>query len=76
MHNCKSEKWIKAGIVLGNDLNAKVKCPECEQVYLRVEDVRNDSNPNELERILLCLSCGSYNILRLKRPYPGGTVLE
>lgn len=60
-------EWIAAGKILSNNPEDKVICPECKKDYLKVQDVKNDSNPNELERYIFCQSCGSKNILRLRR---------
>lgn len=62
-----TQKWIDAGKILANYPEEKVLCPQCGQNYLNVQDVRNENNPLELERIMCCTSCGAKNILRLKR---------
>ena len=60
----KSKKWIDAGIILSKDPKMKVLCPECTQTNLEVQDVRNQLNPNQFERIIYCPTCKAQNILR------------
>lgn len=61
-------RWIEAGKVLAQDASAKVLCPVCQAVVLEITDVRNESNPIELERHMICKACGARNSLRLARP--------
>lgn len=68
MSSNKTMKWIEAGKILAEDPNEKVQCPECEQNNLEVQDIRNESNPIELERSMHCPVCNARNVLRLKRP--------
>jgi DNA-directed RNA polymerase subunit M/transcription elongation factor TFIIS len=68
----ESKRWIKAGSIPSNDPNAKVLCPKCQRNNLIVEDIRCESEPEMLERYLKFTKCGSYNILRLRRPIGGG----
>lgn len=63
-----TKRWIEAGKVLAQDANAQVLCPVCQAETLKVTDVRNESNPTELERHMKCSACGVYNSLRLVRP--------
>ncbi len=63
----KTQKWIEAGKLIADNPEVKVLCPQCEQNNLEVQDVRNEYNSLELERIMYCSNCGARNILRLKR---------
>jgi Zn finger protein HypA/HybF involved in hydrogenase expression len=63
----KAQKWIEAGKLIANNPKAKVLCPQCEENDLDVQDVKNEKNPSELERIMSCSNCGAKNVLRLKR---------
>ena len=63
-----TKRWIEAGKILAKDANAKVPCPVCQAETLDVTDVRNEENPAELERHMLCKACGATNSLRLVRP--------
>jgi len=66
MISIKSRKWVEAGKILSKDPYAQVKCPTCEQDILVVQDVRNERNLDEFERIIQCPICIAYNALRMK----------
>ena len=57
--------WIEAGKTLAVDASTKVLCPECGASHLTTKDIINNSNPNELERLIYCLVCGAKNYLLL-----------
>lgn len=57
--------WIEAGKILAVDTSKKVLCPECGAPHLKTKDITNNSNPNELERLMYCLVCGAKNYLLL-----------
>lgn len=59
--SAKARRWIDAGIILGNDPHAKVKCPECLNADLTVWD--QPLGEDRIERHMKCLSCGEYNSL-------------
>lgn len=64
-----TKRWIEAGKILAQDASAvNVLCPVCQAVALEVTDVRNELNPVELERHMVCKACGAQNSLRLVRP--------
>lgn len=63
----KTQRWIEAGKLIADNPYVKIKCPECEQNDLEVQDIKNKYNPSEFERIMYCSNCGARNILRLKR---------
>jgi hypothetical protein len=63
----KSQKWIEAGKIIADNPNASIKCPECEQDDLVIQDIQNDYETFEIERIIYCKNCGARNILRLNR---------
>ena len=63
----KTQKWIEAGKLIAENPDIKVLCPECEQNNLDVQDITNEHNSSELERIMYCPNCKARNILRLKR---------
>ena len=63
----KTQRWIEAGKLIAENSDTKILCPECEQKNLEVQDIRNEYNPSEFERIMYCSNCGARNILRLKR---------
>ena len=67
MNSEVTKRWIEAGKVLAQDANAKVLCPVCQAETLKITDVRNESNPIELERHMSCTACGASNSLRLVR---------
>ena len=58
-------KWIDAGIILGNNPTAKVTCPECNHNYLDVSDVYI-AGEKSFERFLVCPRCKERSILRMK----------
>lgn len=64
----EATRWIDAGTRLAKDPSAQVLCPRCARDYLLVEDERNPSDNEELERIMRCKNCGAMNVLRLRRP--------
>jgi DNA-directed RNA polymerase subunit RPC12/RpoP len=63
----ESRAWIEAGITLGRDPTAKVRCPVCDADFLTVRDVDPEPPSDQLERYLVCPSCKSRNILRMRR---------
>lgn len=67
MTSIKTQKWIEAGKIIAQNPNAKVLCPECGKNNLEVQDIRNENNSSELERIMECPVCKARNILRLRR---------
>jgi len=62
------KRWIDAGKILAEDPSTEVDCPVCQSSKLKIADVRNEANPVELERHMICESCGASNSLRLVRP--------
>ncbi len=63
----ESEKWVRAGIVLGKDPNAEVRCPECNSAILEVEDIPLGDDSSKVERYLSCPACKACNVLRMAR---------
>ena len=66
MHSSGDDKdrpsWVEAGIQLARDKNAKVRCPQCGQADLVVEDTVFKDGAGR-ERHMTCPSCGAYNAL-------------
>ena len=52
--------WVDAAIILGNDPEGSVLCPECGQANLEVRDVRVG---DILDRYMACPICKKYNVL-------------
>lgn len=63
----RSKKWIEAGKLLATDPTVNITCPECGLNELSVKDNINENNPQEVERLIFCTSCGAKNFLRLKK---------
>lgn len=66
--NEETQRWINAGTILARNPESKVKCPYCQKKNLKVQDVGSESDPELLERYMRCSACGSWNVLRLRRP--------
>ena len=64
----KAKRWIEAGKLFAEDANAKVLCPECENVNLSTIDIVDVNDSQRIERAIFCSSCGAKNYLRLKNP--------
>ena len=62
------QRWLDAGITLGNDPKSIVKCPKCQQANLEVLDVRPESDPEWLDRYMSCPACGAWIVLSGSRP--------
>ena len=58
--SAKSQRWLKAGIALGNDPKALVLCPACGKANLEVIDAHAGGR---LDRYIHCPSCNKYNVL-------------
>jgi transposase-like protein len=56
----ESQKWLKAGIALGNDPKALVVCPACGEANLEVIDAHAGGR---LDRYIHCPNCKKYNVL-------------
>jgi hypothetical protein len=56
-----SQKWLAAGIALGNNPEAQVRCPECDHAYLASQDV--ELSNQKTARIIRCPKCGRYEEL-------------
>ncbi len=65
MNNEIAKRWIEAAKLLGVDSTANTLCPVCQQGFLKVQDVKNEANPLEIERHMSCDICGAYNALRM-----------
>jgi hypothetical protein len=67
----KTEEWFKkwrdAANILANDIDAKVKCPECNIGYLIVKDVLVESQ-NKLDRYMQCDNCSRWNVITMDIP--------
>jgi uncharacterized C2H2 Zn-finger protein len=66
--NEETQRWVKAGSLISEDPKGLVKCPKCQKEYLEVQDIRDRSDPELLERYMKCPLCGAWNVLRLRRP--------
>ena len=60
--------WINAGAIIADDPTALIRCPECQNDYLNVKDIRTKNDIELLERHMVCPSCKAWNVLRLHRP--------
>lgn len=65
MKNDITKRWIEAAKILGINPNENILCPVCQQSFLKVQDVKNENNPLEIERHMNCELCGAYNALRI-----------
>ena len=65
--NEKRSEWVKASIMLSNDPQAVVYCPECVNNTLEISDIYNESNINEFERIIFCKMCGAKTYMRMNK---------
>lgn len=64
------KSWVEAGRALGLDPNAKVRCPNCAQADLVVQDQLVGSG--HWERHMRCPACGAYNsMLKTTSGSPG-----
>lgn len=63
----ETQRWIEAGKILAVNPDAQVMCPRFLDAYLEVQDVRFPDDPEKLERIMRCPTCGAMNILLLRR---------
>lgn len=59
-------KWIAAGITLGHDPKAGVRCPVCDRDDLAVMDVAIEGT-RKFERYMTCPNCSARNILLMTR---------
>jgi Zn finger protein HypA/HybF involved in hydrogenase expression len=66
--SASSNLWLEAGITLGNDPSAIVKCPDCRKADLAVEDIPIAWQNPKIERQMKCPACGSHNYLLMKKP--------
>ena len=55
-----AQRWIDAAIILGNNPDANVLCPECGHANLEVIDAPTG---DRLDRYLSCPSCKRYNVM-------------
>ncbi len=60
-----SKKWIEAGRILAENPEEKVKCPECGQNDLIVNELISKLEPGKKERMVYCPTCGAKNYIRL-----------
>jgi hypothetical protein len=59
--------WIEAGIVLGENPGARVRCPERDDAFLEVLDV-DAPEAGRFDRYLRCPGCGARQVLvRMQR---------
>lgn len=65
MNSKIAKRWIETAKILGVDSTANVLCPICQQGFLKVQDVENNTNPLEIEKHMYCDICGAYNALRM-----------
>ena len=56
-----AKAWIDAFIELEKDSASKVKCPECGNGYLYIEEVDWQNETNK-DVYLICDLCGKYNV--------------
>jgi len=58
--------WLEAAKVLAADPAARVRCPNCQDDFLTIEDIAVESPGGRyVERILRCPACGTWeSILR------------
>jgi phage FluMu protein Com len=63
MESTAKARWISAGITLGNDPAAKVKCPQCGDADLAVFDAVFDGGT---ERWMQCPACHALNTLLIR----------
>ena len=61
MNSDESQRWIEAGIAIGNDPKASIPCPRCRKEFLDVVDIYIDSKRSE--RRMRCPHCGAQNFL-------------
>lgn len=60
------QRWIDAGLILGNDPSARVACPACGEGLLTVED-RPTSSDHYPDRVLRCEKCSESAFLHGSR---------
>ena len=59
------ERGLKASIILGQDPQAKVLCPVCQKVFLKVTDIKSSADPSHIERVIYCSACGARSYIRM-----------
>lgn len=62
MNNGIVNKRIEAAKILAMNSIENVICPDCHQIFLKVQDVAINLI---IERHLICDICGTYNALRI-----------
>lgn len=63
------QRWIEAGIALGTDAKAAVRCPACGSPNLIVRDVAYEADEKgRFDRYLQCAKCGANEVLSRMRP--------
>jgi len=58
-----SRAWVEAGIVLAENKDAHVPCPNCGFEYLIVEDHAHAPGSTMFDRYLRCDKCGAQEII-------------
>ena len=61
------KRWREAANILAADPTAKVKCPECNNGYLKVKD-EIIKQWNKLDRYMRCDNCGKWNVMTMDIP--------
>jgi DNA-directed RNA polymerase subunit RPC12/RpoP len=72
-----TKRWIQAGITLGRDPAAAVRCPDCGERDLVVEDIPLNKVLSEsgwaewhtphMDRLMRCPGCGAHNYLLMRK---------
>jgi hypothetical protein len=68
MTNSSTKRWVAAAKILAVDPSAEVRCPENDDDVLVVVDQPSAEDPERIERILKCKSCGVWNAIRMTKP--------
>ena len=61
----RNEQWKEIAILLANNPNLKIPCPNSSYEYLEVLDIdaESKSDPTLFERIIFCPHCGGKGYL-------------
>ena len=75
MFSEESKKWIEAAKQLTTNLNAIIRCPECNKGNMKVNDAPIEQW-NKIDRYMICDNCGKYNIITMSKPKQVGKQTE
>jgi hypothetical protein len=63
----ESKKWIEAAKQFITNPNVIIKCPECNNGTLKINDAPMEPW-NKIDRYVICDNCGKYNIITMSKP--------